>query len=133
MRGLQPTLALVVFTLACPALAEVCDKFDERSGFDRLVLLGGPAVACVVATLLVARGSTLAAALATVLAIAGARALSDEWALIEAAQAEPCGPGVLVEGRVAAALLFLLFAVPNGLWTVRRVKASRRPQPPETP
>jgi hypothetical protein len=38
MRGLQPTLALVVCTLACPALAEVCDTFDERSAFDRLVL-----------------------------------------------------------------------------------------------
>jgi hypothetical protein len=115
----------IILLLATPAWAEVCDKFTDRSLTEGLLLTAGPFVACVVATLLVHRGSTFAAAAATILSGMGLWALYDEWPLVQLTQGEPCGPSVLREKITAIVGLMLLFAVPNGLWTVRRVKAAR--------
>jgi hypothetical protein len=111
--------------LASPAFAEVCDTFAERSGLDTFGWTAGPFLACVVTTLLVLRGSTFAAAAATILAIVGFLGLRDGLELVQLAQAEPCGPSVLREAQLRGVGFFLLFAVPNGLWSWRRVKAAR--------
>jgi hypothetical protein len=115
----------VIALLAAPALAEVCDKLSERSALDTLGWTFGPFLACVVTTLLVLRGSTFAAAAATILAVVGFLGLRDGWELVQLAQAEPCGPSVLREAQLRGVGFFLLFAVPNGLWSWRRVKAAR--------
>jgi hypothetical protein len=115
----------VPLLVATPAWAEVCDKLTDRSLPEGLLLTAGPFVACVVATLLVHRGSTSAAAAATILSGMGLWSMREAWPLVQLAQAEPCGPAMLRDGIIAIAGLILLFAVPNGLWTIRRVKAAR--------
>ncbi|MDX2011903.1 MAG: hypothetical protein SFW67_17045 [Myxococcaceae bacterium] len=115
--------------LAFPAFAEVCDKLDARSGLDVTLWLAGPLLACAVTTMLVARGSTLAAAAATVLSIVGFLELKESWSLVRLAQAEPCGASVLREAWLRGASLLLLFSVPNGLWSYRRAKAETVDKP----
>jgi hypothetical protein len=123
MRPLATFVAAVF--VASPALAEVCDTLGRRSTLDTLGWTAGPFVACVVTTLLVLRGSTLAAAVATLLSVMGFLGLKDTWDLVQLAQAEPCGPSVLREAQLRGLGFALLFAVPNGLWSWRRVKAAR--------